>query len=177
VLREAEARRLAPDAPERDRLARFQLLYLDRCLELARRSATPDLYLYRIRAAAPRGFATPYADRFRQVLELTYFGAAYVRAAALCQFALAWAQDRALGVDEAVARFQEAIEASRLDASRAEINRQVADYLALLDLPERRAQAADFARRAYELNPSDPEIRRQYGSALHLLSFGAFARG
>jgi len=177
VIRESEARNTPPDSPEHERLARFQLLYLDRCLELARRSATPELYLYRIRAAAPRGFASPYADRFRQVFELTYFDKGNMRAAALYQFALDSAQDRGLGVDEVVVRFQEAVEACRSDGSRAEVNRQTADYLAVIDLPERRAQAADFAHRAYDLNPGDAEIRRQYGSALHLLSFGAYARG
>jgi hypothetical protein len=175
--REREVRQAPADAPERERLARFRLLYIDRCLELARRSATPDLYLYRIRAAALRGYDSPYADRFRQVLELTYFDGGNMRAAALFQFALNAAEERGRAADDVVARFQEAAEACRLDASRAEIDRQTADYLAVFDLPERRAQAADFARRAWELNPADAEIRRQYGSALHMQSFAAYARG
>ena len=42
----------------------------------------------------------------------------------------------------------------KLNKSKAEVNRQVADYLAVLDLPERRTQTADFALRAYELDPT-----------------------
>jgi tetratricopeptide (TPR) repeat protein len=177
LIREGETAGAAPGSPERERFARFLLFYLDRCLEMARVSATSDLYIYRIRAAAPRGLSSPYADRFRQIYDLTYFDSGNMRAAALWQYALDSAQDHTLAVDEVVARFQDAAEACRLDKSKAEIERQVADYLAVLDLPERRAQAADFARRAFELDPSDPEIRRQFGSALHVLSFGAYASG
>jgi len=177
TIRAGESRDTPPDAPEREQLARFQLLYLDRCLEMARRSATPELYLYRIRAMAPQGYASPYADRFRQVLELTRFDGGNMRAAALYQFALNSTQEHGVSTDTVVARFRDAVGACRLDASRAEIDRQAADYLAVFDLPERRAQAAEFARRAHDLNPADPEIRRQYGSALHVLSFAAYARG
>src|SRR5439155_11345420 len=51
------------------------------------------------------------------------------------------------------------------------------DYVSTFDQPERRAQAVEFARQAYALNPADVEIRKQYGSALHVLSYGAYATG
>jgi len=177
LIRESETRLPARDPSDLERFARYLLFYLDRCMELARRSATPDLYLYRIRSVAPWGLSSPYADRFRQIVDLTYFDGGNMKAAALWQYALDSLQDRSLAVDEMVTRFQTAIDACRQDRSKAEIDRQVADYLSVLDLPERRQQAADFARRAFELNPADPEVRRQYGSALHLLSFGAYASG
>jgi len=177
LIRESETPRPSVDPADTERFARYLLFYLDRCLELARRSGTPDLYLYRIRSVAPWGLSSPYADRFRQIDDLTYFDGGNMKAAALWQYALDSLQERSLAVDEMVTRFQTAIDACRQDRSKAEINRQVADYLSVLDLPERREQAADFARRAFELNPADPEVRRQYGSALHLLSFGAYASG
>lgn len=177
LIRQSDALDADHDASDPEKLARYLLFYLDRCLEMARRSATPELYLYRIRTAAPWGFSSPYADRFRQIDDLTYFDGGNMKAAALWQYALDSLQDHSLPVDEMVSRFQTAIDACRQDHSKAEIDRQVADYLSVLDLPERRKQAADFARRAYEFNSDDPEIRRQYGSALHLLSFGAYASG
>ncbi len=177
LIRQSDALGADHDGSDQEKLARYLLFYLDRCLEMARRSATPELYLYRVRTAAAWGFSSPYADRFRQIDDLTYFDGGNMKAAALWQYALDSLQDHALAVDEMVTRFQMAIDACRQDRSKAEIDRQVADYLSVLDLPERRRQAADFARRSYELNPDDPEIRRQYGSALHLLSFGAYASG
>ena len=167
LIRQSDALDADHDVSDPEKLARYFLFYLDRCLEMARRSATPELYLYRIRTVAPWGFSSPYADRFRQIDDLTYFDGGNMKAAALWQYALDSLQDHALSVDEMVSRFQTAIDACRQDHSKAEIDRQVADYLSVLD----------FARRAYEFNSDDPEIRRQYGSALHLLSFGAYASG
>lgn len=177
LIREDEARAAAPDDAARERLDRYRLYYLDHCLEMARSSPTPDLYVDRVRAAAARGLGSAYADRFRQIYDLTWFDGGNMRAAALWQYALDGLEDTSLGVDAVVVRFEEAGDACRGDRSRAEVDRQVADYLAVVDRPERRVQAADYARRAYELAPDDPEIRRQYGSALHLLAVGAYTTG
>jgi tetratricopeptide (TPR) repeat protein len=85
--------------------------------------------------------------------------------------------ERGIDPDTVLALFNRSAELARSHDDRAEVYRQMADFVSTMDEPERRAQAAEFARRAYSLNPIDPEIRRQLGSALHLLSYAAYASG
>ncbi len=177
VIRENEVRDRPKDSPEYDLFARHLLLYLDRCLELATDSPGPDLYIERIRATAPWGFATAYDARFWQIYNLTYFDGGNMRAAALWQRGLDGMQDPKAEVDDILALFTQAAEATRRNRDRAEIYRQMADFVSTMDTPQRRTQAADFARKAFELNPADAEIRQQFGSALHLMSYGAYASG
>ncbi|HEU4401294.1 MAG TPA: hypothetical protein VFT43_04245 [Candidatus Polarisedimenticolia bacterium] len=177
VVRESEVRDQPRDGPQYDLFARHLLVYLDRCLDLARDSANPGVYVDRIRSAAPWGFATAYDARFWQIYDLTYFDGGNMKAAAIWQRGLDAMQDPKADVDEVLAIFGQAADRTRGDHERAEIYRQMADFVSTLDTPERRAQTADFARKAYTLNPANAEIRRQFGSALHLLSYGAYASG
>ena len=177
LIRANEARDRPKDSPEYDVFARHVLLYLDRCLDLAAASASPDVYIERIRAAAPWGFATAYDGRFWQIERLTYFDGGNMKAAALWQRGLDAMQDPKAEVDDVLALFGQAAEQTRRSKDRAEVYRQMADFASTLDTPARRIQASDFARKAFALDPASPEIRRQFGSALHLLSYGSYASG
>ena len=79
--------------------------------------------------------------------------------------------------NEVLSIFNVAADLTRRARDRAEVYRQMSDYATTLDRPERRRQAADFARRAYGLDPGSVEIRNQFGTALHVLSYGAYASG
>lgn len=177
LTREAAVHALAKNDPAYDLYARHLLFYLERCLDLAQESESANLYLQRIRSVARGGFGTAYDDRFWQIFDLTYFDDGNMRAAALWQRGLDAMQDASIDADMVLALFNRSAELTRSHDDRAEVYRQMADFVSTMDEPERRAQAADFARRAYTLNPIDPEIRRQLGSALHLLSYAAYASG
>jgi len=177
LIREAAVHALPRTDPAYDLFARHLLFYLERCLDLAQDSESANLYLQRIRSVALGGFGTAYDDRFWQIFDLTYFDDGNMRAAALWQHGLDAMQDASVDPDTVLALFQRAAELTRSHDDRAEVYRQMADFVSTMDEPERRAQAADFARQAYALNPIDPEIRRQLGSALHLLSYAAYAGG
>lgn len=177
LLREEEAAGRARQSPEYDLFARHVLFYLERCVEYARSSARADLYLARLRSLAPLGFGTAYDARFWQIHDLTYFDDGNMRAAALWQGGLDRMRDPKTDPDDVLTVFQQAADATRRRRDRAEVYRQMSDFVATLDSPDRRRQAADFAQRAFRLNPGDGEVRRQYGTALHLLSYAAFASG
>jgi hypothetical protein len=177
LLRETEARNRPRTSPEYDQFARHVLFYLERCLEYCRTSDSAGLYRERIRGTAPLGFGTAYDARFWQIHDLTYFDDGNMKAAALWQRGLDLMRDPKASPDEALASFTEASEITRRRRDRAELFRQMADFVSTLDAPKRRMQAAEFGRRAYELNPGDAEIRRQYGTALHVLSYAAYASG
>jgi len=177
LLRETEARDQPRTGPEYDQFARHVLFYLERCLEYSRTSDSADLYRERIRAAAPFGFGTAYDARFWQIHDLTYFDDGNMKAASLWQRGLDLMRDPKVSPDEALASFTETTELTRRRRDKAEVFRQMADFVSTLDAPQRRAQAAEFGRKAYELNPGDAEIRRQYGTALHVLSYAAYASG
>ena len=177
MLREIEVRERPRTGPEYDLFARHLLFYLERCLDLARLSSSSEIYLYRIRSLAPRGFASAYDDRFRQVYELTYFDGGNMKAAAFWQRGLDGMQDPKAEVDGVLAQFRQAAALTRHRTDQAEVYRQMADYVSTLDDPERRVQAADFSGKAYGLDPASPEIRRQFGSALHILSYAAYVTG
>jgi hypothetical protein len=177
LVREEEVRDRPKTGPEYDLFARHLLAYLERCLDLAQDSSNPDLYTQRIRTAAPWGFATAYDARFWQIYGLTYFDEGNMQAAALWQRGLDAMRDPKADVDAVLATFGRAADLTRQRKDRAEIYRQMADFVSTLDAPERRAQTADFARKAFALNPAEAEIRRLLGSALHLLSYGAYASG
>jgi hypothetical protein len=177
LIREAEVHALARSDPAYDLYARHLLFYLERCLDLAQESESADLYLQRIRSVARGGFGSAYDDRFWQIFDLTYFDDGNMRAAALWQHGLDAMQDAGTDPDAVLALFRRAADLTRRHADRAEVYRQMADFVSTMDEPERREQAADFARQAYALNPIDAEIRRQLGSALHLLSYAAYASG
>ena len=177
LLRETEARDRPRTSPEYDQFARHVLFYLERCLEYCRTSESADLYRERIRTTAPLGFGTAYDARFWQIHDLTYFDDGNMKAAALWQRGLDLMRDPKASPDEALASFTEATELTTRRRDKAEVFRQMADYVSTLDQPQRRTQAAEFGRRAYELNPGDAEIRRQYGTALHVLSYAAYASG
>jgi hypothetical protein len=175
LIREAEARDRPRSGAEYDLFARHLLLYLERCLDLASDSSSAAVYLERIRAVAPSGFGTAYDARFWQIYNLTYFDGGNMKAAALWQRALDGMQNPQTPMDRVLAMFRQAAELTHHARDQAEIYRQMADYVSTEDEPERRLQAADFARKAYGLDPGNAEIRRQFGSALHLLSYGAYA--
>jgi hypothetical protein len=177
LLRETEARGQPRTGAEYDQFARHVLFYLERCLEYCRTSESADLYRERIRTTAPLGFGTAYDARFWQIHDLTYFDDGNMKAAALWQRGLDLMRDPKATPDEALASFTEAAELTARRRDKAEVFRQMADYVSTLDAPQRRTQAAEFGRRAYELNPGDAEIRRQYGTALHVLSYAAYASG
>lgn len=177
LLREEDARDRAKDSPEYDLFARHLLFYLERCLDLARDSANPDLYIQRIRTAAPWGFTTAYDARFWQIYDLAYFDGGNLQAGVLWQRGLDAMHDPKAEVDVVLTTFSQAASRTRQRKVRAEIYRQMADFVSTLDEPERRSQTAELARKAYELDPEDAEIRRLFGSALHLLSYGAYASG
>jgi tetratricopeptide (TPR) repeat protein len=177
LLRDTEARDHPRTSPEYDQFARHVLFYLERCLEYARTSESADLYRERIRAIAPLGFGTAYDARFWQIHDLTWYDDGNMKAAALWQRGLDSMRDPKSSPDEALASFTEATELTRRRRDKAEVYRQMADFVSTLDAPQRRQQAAEFARRAYELNPGDAEIRRQYGTALHVLSYASYASG
>jgi tetratricopeptide (TPR) repeat protein len=177
LIREAAVHALPRNDPAYDLYARHLLFYLERCLDLAQESESADLYLQRIRSVARGGFGSTYDDRFWQIFDLTYFDDGNMRAAALWQHGLDAMQDASVAPDAVLALFGRSADLTRRHDDRAEVYRQMADFVSTMDEPERRAQAADFARQAYSLNPIDPEIRRQFGSALHLLSYAAYASG
>jgi hypothetical protein len=177
LLRADDARERARTSPEYDAFARHALFYLERCLDLSRSSESADLYLQRIRSVAPWGFGTAYDARFWQIYDLTYFDDGNMKAAALWQRGLDMMRDAKTSPDETLMVFTQAADLTRRKRDRAEVYRQMSDFVATLDSPERRAQAAEFAGRAFELNPGDAEIRRQYGTALHVLSYAAYASG
>lgn len=177
LIRETELVDRTRDSPEYDLFARHLLFYLERCLDLARDSGSPQTYAQRIRALAPRGFGTVYDHRFLQIHELTWFDDGNMSAAAHWQNGLDAMLDPAADPDGVLSIFRHAADLTRRDRDRAEINRQMADFASTLDEPARRLQAVEFARKAYDLAPEDKGIRMQFGSALHLLSYAAFARG
>jgi hypothetical protein len=177
LARENDVRDRPRGSSEYDLFARHLLAYLDRCLDLAQSSATADLYTQSIRTAAPWGFATAYDARFWQIYDLTYFDEGNMQAAALWQKGLDAMRDSKADVDAVLATFSHAAELTRHKKDRAEIYRQMADFVSTLDEPERRAQMAEFARRAFSLDSGSAEIRRLLGSALHLLSYSAYATG
>ncbi len=100
-----------------------------------------------------------------------------MKAAALWQRGLDMMRDAKTGPDETLMVFTQAADLTRRKRDRAEVYRQMSDFVSTLDAPERRAQAAEFAGRAFDLNPGDAEIRRQYGTALHVLSYAAYSSG
>jgi tetratricopeptide (TPR) repeat protein len=177
VVREAAAHDRPRNSEEYDLFARHLLFYLERCLDLARDSESANLYLQRIRSTARWGFATAYDARFWQIYNLTYFDDGNMRAAAVWQHGLDSMRDPLVQPDHVLAIFGQAADLTRHPRDRAEVFRQMADYASTFDEPGRRVQAADFARRAFDLDPLDPEIRRQFGTALHVLSYGAYRRG
>jgi hypothetical protein len=177
LIRREDARALPRSGPEYELFARHALFYLERCLELSRSSASADLYAQRIRTVAPWGFGTTYDARFWQIYDLTYFDDGNMKAAALWQKGLDQMRDPKAEADETLGVFQSAADKTRRKHDRAEIYRQMSDFVTTLDAPERRTQAAEFARRAFELNPGDAEIRRQYGTALHVLSYAGYSSG
>jgi hypothetical protein len=177
LVRQDEVADRPRDGAEYDLFARHLLFYLERCLDLAQDSPTPDLYLWRVRAMAPAGFGTAYDARFWQIYDLTYFDGGTMQAAAPWQRALDAMRDPKADPDAVLATFTRAADRTRYKKDRAEIYRQMADFVSTIDEPERRTQAAEFARKAYGLDPGDAEIRRQFGSALHLLSYAAYSRG
>jgi tetratricopeptide (TPR) repeat protein len=177
LLRADDVRDRVRTSPEYDAFARHVLFYLERCLDLSRSSESADLYLQRIRSVAPWGFGTAYDARFWQIYDLTYFDDGNMKAAALWQRGLDMMRDARSSPDETLMVFTQAADLTRRKRDRAEVYRQMSDFVATLDAPERRAQAAEFAGRAFDLNPGDAEIRRQYGTALHVLSYAAFASG
>jgi hypothetical protein len=176
LIREAGVRDQPKDSDEYDLFARHLLFYLERCLDLARDSGSPLMYVHRIRSLAPLGFGTGYDERFLQIHELTYFDNGNMKAAALWQRGLDSMLDAGAGADTVLSAFVQAADLTRRARDRAEIYRQMADFASTIDEPVRRVQAAEFARKAYDLAPDDAEIRKQFGSALHVLSYGAFAR-
>jgi hypothetical protein len=177
LLRETDALGHARTSPEYDLFARHVLFYLERCLEYARTSDSADLYRERVRSMARLGFGTAYDARFWQIHDLAYFDDGNMKAAALWQRGLDLMRDPKATPDDALGAFTEAAERTHRRRDRAEVYRQMADFVSTLDAPERRVQAAEFGRQAYELNPGDADIRRQYGTALHLLSYAAYASG
>lgn len=177
LIREGEVHAQPKASEEYDLFARHLLFYLERCLDLAQDSESADVYLQRVRSLARGGFGTAYDARFWQIYDLTYFDTGNMRAAALWQHGLDAMQDAKVDADTVLALFNRAAERTRGKNDRAEVYRQMADFVTTMDEPERRIQAADFARRAFDLNPINPEIRRQFGSALHLLSYAAYATG
>jgi tetratricopeptide (TPR) repeat protein len=177
LLRETDVEGQARTSPEYELFARHVLFYLERCLEYARTSDSADLYRERVRSMARLGFGTAYDVRFWQIHDLAYFDDGNMKAAALWQRGLDLMRDPKATPDDALATFTEAAERTHRRRDRAEVYRQMADFVSTLDAPERRVQAAEFARQAYELNPGDAEIRRQYGTALHLLSYAAYTSG
>jgi len=176
LIRETELADRARDAAEYDLFARHLLFYLERCLDLARDSGSSQTYSQRIRALAPLGFGTAYDDRFLQIHDLTWFDDGNMSAAAHWQKGLDAMLDPATDPDGVLSNFRRAADLTRRDRDRAEIYRQMADFASTLDEPARRLQAAEFARKAYDLAPDDDGIRMQFGSALHLLSYAAFSR-
>jgi hypothetical protein len=177
LLRADDARDRPRTSPEYDPFARHVLFYLERCLDLTRSSESADLYLMRIRSVAPWGFGTAYDARFWQIYDLTYFDDGNMKAAALWQRGLDMMRDAKASPDETLMVFTQAADLTRRKRDRAEVYRQMSDFVSTLDAPQRRAQAAEFAGRAFDLNPGDAEIRRQYGTALHVLSYAAYASG
>ncbi len=176
LIRQTDASDRPNDAAEQDLFARHLLFYLERCLDLARDSGSPRMYVHRIRSLAPLGFGTTYDDRFMQIQQLTYFDDGNMKAAALWQHGLDSMLDAAVDPDVVLSSFSRAADLTRRDRDRAEVFRQMADFTSTLDEPSRRVQAAEFARKAYDLAPGDAEIRKQFGSALHLLSYAAYVR-
>jgi len=177
LVREQEVRGRPRSDSDYGLFARHLLFYLERCLDLARSSDSADLYLTRIRTVASRGFGTAYDARFWQIHDLTYFDDGNMRAAAQWQRGLDLMRDPKADPNETLSVFQVAADRTRRRRDRAEVYRQMSDFVATLDTPERRVQGADFARRAFDLNPADAEIRRQYGTSLHLLSYAAYVSG
>jgi tetratricopeptide (TPR) repeat protein len=177
LIRREEVQNVTRTAPEYDLFARHALFYLERCLDYARSSEHADLYLTRLRSVAPWGFGTAYDARFWQIHDLTYFDDGHMRAAALWQRGLDLMRDPKADADGTLAVFAQAADITRRNRDRAEVFRQMSDFAATLDTPARRVQAADYAKQAYELDPANGEIRRQYGTALHLLSYAAYASG
>jgi hypothetical protein len=177
LIRREEVQNVARTAPEYDLFARHALFYLERCLDYARSSDHADLYLARLRSVAPWGFGTTYDARFWQIHDLTYFDDGHMRAAAIWQRGLDLMRDPKADPDDTLATFAQAADITRRKRDRAEVFRQMSDFASTLDTPERRVQASDYASKAYELDPASAEIRRQYGTALHLLSYAAYASG
>ena len=177
LLRQEGVRGLAPTAPGYELFARHVLFYLERCLDYARSSGSADLYIQRLREVAPWGFGTAYDARFWQIYDLAYFDDGHMKAAALWQRGLDLMRDPRSDPDATLAVFAEAADITRRKRDRAEVYRQMSDFASTLDTPARRVQAAEFARQAFDLDPASADIRRQYGTALHLLSYAAYATG
>ncbi|MBP7147636.1 MAG: hypothetical protein KBD01_08835 [Acidobacteria bacterium] len=165
------------DSQEYETFARHVLQYIARAFEAARYSSAPDVYLIRVREACRLGFGTAYDDRFVQLYQVVGFDDGNVRAGVLWQAGLDMMSAEAPVADEVLKTFNEAAEVARSDRAKAEVYRQMADFSSRQDGYTYKAQAVEYGRTAYRLDPENKDIRLQFGTSLHVLSYADYASG
>ncbi len=175
--RASELRDAPRDGEEYTAFAKYALQYISRAFAMARRSAAPDVYLVRVREACRLGFGSTFDERFRRLYDVVGFDDGNVRAAVTWQAGLDLMNTEGANPEEVLKLFQEAAEATRNPRDRAEIRRQMADLASRQDDFGYKVQAVDHGREAYAMHPSDDDIRAQYGTSLHVLSFSQYAGG
>lgn len=165
------------DSEEFTAFAKYLLLYANRAFEMARHSEVPELYLVRVREACRMGFGSRFADRFARLYEVVGFDDGNTRAGVLWQIALDMMNGGEHTPREVLDTFAEAAAETRGQRERAEIFRQMSDFASRQDEHQFKLDAVEYARKAFRLDPDNPEIRVQYGTSLHVLSYAHFQSG
>ncbi len=165
------------DSEEYTAFAKYLLLYANRAFEMARHSEVPELYLVRVREACRMGFGSRFADRFAQLYEVVGFDDGNTRAGVLWQIGLDMMNAGEAPPREVLDTFTEAAAVTRGQRERAEVFRQMSDFASRQDAHEFKLEAVEYARKAFRLDPDNTEIRVQYGTSLHVLSYAHFLSG
>lgn len=165
------------DGEEYTAFAKYALLYISRCFEMARRSSVPDVYRIRVREACRLGFGSTFDQRFTQLYQVVGFDSGNVRAGVLWQTGLDLMSAEDSKPEDVLNTFQEAADTTRGHRERAEIYRQMADYASRLDGHKYKLQAVEYGRVAFKLDPGNKDIQVQYGTSLHVISYAHFNQG
>ncbi len=155
---------------------KYLILFVNNCMDIVENIEHPSIYTRRIRNAVKLGFGSKYDDRFWQLYEMTFFDGENIKAGLLWQKGLDMMVDDKSPTDKVLAKFERAIEYTNGKKEKAEIFRQMADLTSQIDEQQRKIQAVEYGEKAFKLDPLNPEIRRQYGSALHVLSYANYNR-
>lgn len=177
MARSEELQNKPHDSEEYTAFAKFALLYINRCFEMARHSPAADVYLVRVREACRFGFGTQFEDRFAQLYQVVGFDDGNVRAGVLWQTGLDLMNTAGTEPDLVLATFKEAADVTRSNREKAEVYRQMADFSSRQDPHNYKLQAVEFGRTAFRLDPTDKDIQIQYGTSLHVISYAHYNAG
>lgn len=120
------------------------------------------------------GLGSRYSDRFAQLYRVVGFDRGNVRAGVLWQAGLDAMNSDEADPEQVLGLFSDAAEQTHGMQERAEIYRQMSDFASRQDGHTFKLRAVEYARLAFRLDPSNPEIQVQYGTALHVLSYAHY---